>query len=73
MSDSLRAYGLCSLPGSSVHGILQAKMLEWVAMPSPGGSSLPRDRTYIYNSSCIAGRFFTPEAPGKPIYMIIYM
>ena len=35
----------CSLPGSSVHGILQARILEWFAMPSSGGSSPPRDRT----------------------------
>ena len=34
-----------SLPGSSVHGILQARILEWVAMPSSRGSSQPRDRT----------------------------
>ena len=33
----------CSLPDSSVHGILQASILEWVAMPSPRGSSQPRD------------------------------
>ena len=37
----------CSPPGSSVHGILQARMLEWVAMPSSKGSSQPRDRTNI--------------------------
>ena len=42
---------LCDLdhspPGSSVHGILQVRILEWVAMPSSRGSSLPRDRTCI--------------------------
>ena len=36
-----------SLPGSSVHGILQAKILEWVAMSSSRGSSQPRDRTHV--------------------------
>ena len=36
----------CSLPASSVHGILQARMLEWVAMPSSWGSSQPRDQTH---------------------------
>ena len=46
----------CSLPGSSVHGILQARILEWVAMPFSRGSSPPRDQTWV---SCIAGRFFT--------------
>ena len=46
----------CSPPGSSVHGILQARILEWVAMPSSGGSSQPRDQLQV---SRIAGRFFT--------------
>ena len=57
----------CSLPGSSVHGILQARILEWVAMPSPSRrSSWHRDQTYVFCGSCIAGRFFSPEPPGKP-------
>ena len=46
----------CSLPGSSVHGIFQARILERVAMPFSRGSSLPRDRPWV---SCIAVRFFT--------------
>ena len=46
----------CSPPGSSVHGILQARILEWVAMPSSRRSSQPRDLTQV---SHIAGRFFT--------------
>ena len=46
----------CSLPGSSVHGILQARILVWVAIPFSRGSSWPRDRTQV---SYIAGRFFT--------------
>ena len=45
-----------SLPGSYVHGILQARILEWVAMPSSRGSSLPRDRTHISYVSYIARR-----------------
>ena len=45
-----------SLPSSSVHGILQARILEWVAIPFFRGSSWPRDRTQV---SCIAGWFFT--------------
>ena len=56
----------CSLPGSSVHGILQTRILEWVAMPSSRGSSWPRDQTRISCSSSVAGRFFTNEPPGKP-------
>ena len=58
MSDSLD----CSPPGSSVHGILQARILEWVAVPSSQGSSRPRDRTHISYVSCI-GRWEAP--PGK--------
>ena len=46
----------CSLPGSSVHGILQARILEWVANPFSRGSSWPSNRTRV---SSIAGRFFT--------------
>ena len=46
----------CSPPGSSVHRILQARILEWAAMPSSRGSSQPRDGIYV---SHIAGRFFT--------------
>ena len=41
----------CGPQGSSVHGILQARILEWVAMPSSRGSSRPRDRTHV---SCIS-------------------
>ena len=37
----------CSLPGCSVHGILQARILEWIAMPSSRRSSQPRKRTHI--------------------------
>ena len=46
----------CSLTGSSVCGISQARMLEWVTMPSFRGCSQPRDQTQV---SWIAGRFFT--------------
>ena len=46
----------CNPPGSSVHGILQARVLEWVATPSSRGSSQLRDWTQV---SCITGRFFT--------------
>ena len=41
------------LPGLSVHGVLQARILEWVAMPSSRGSSRPRDRTRVSYISCI--------------------
>ena len=55
----------CSPPGSFVHGIHQARTLEWVAMPSSRGSSWPRDWICV---SCIAGRFFTTEPLGKPLH-----
>ena len=58
----------CSLPGSSVHGILHSSILEWGAIPFSRGSSQPRDQTQI---SCIASRFFTiwatREAPFFPL------
>ena len=57
----------CSLPRSSVHGISQARILEWVAISFSRGSSQPRDQTCI---SCIMGRFFTTEPPGKPCSII---
>ena len=47
-----------SPPDSSVHGILQARILERVAISSSRGSSQPRDQTCISHISCIAGRFF---------------
>ena len=54
------------LPGSSVHGNLQAWILEWVAMPSPWGYSQPGDQTVSPASiSCIAGGFFTSEPLGS--------
>ena len=51
-----------SRPGSSVCGILQSRILVWVAMPSSRGPYLPRDWTRV---SCIAGRL-SSELPGKP-------
>ena len=58
----------CGLPGSSVHGIFQAKILEWDAMPSSRGSSQPWDWTYI---SCVSCQYWQVDslslAPlGKP-------
>ena len=55
---------LCDLMDYTVHGILQVRILEWVAFPFSRGSSQPRDRT---QASSIAGRFFLPAEPqGKP-------
>ena len=55
MSDSATLW-TCSPPDSSVHRILQARILEWVAILFSKGSSQPRDRTQV---SCVAGRFLT--------------
>ena len=58
MSDS------CDPKDFTVHGILQARILEWVAFPFSRGSSQPRYRTQV---SCTAGGFFSPAEPqGKP-------
>ena len=53
----------CSPPGSSVHEIFQARILDWIAISFSRGFSQPRDGTHI---SCIGSRFFTTESPGKP-------
>ena len=58
VSDSLRPMD-CSLPGSSVHGIFQVRILEWVAISFSRRSSQSRDRTQV---SCIAGGFVTTWA-----------
>ena len=52
VSDSLQSMDY-SPPGSSVHRMLQARILEWVAISSSGGSSPPRDQTHISFISCI--------------------
>ena len=54
----------CSPPSPEVHGFLQARLLEWVAISFYRGSSQLRNQTRI---SCIALRFFNAEPPGKPV------
>ena len=56
----------CSPPGSSIHGILQARILEWVAISFSRGSSQPRDRTQV---SCTAGRTFNLRATREALGM----
>ena len=56
-----------SLPDSSVHGILQTRILEVVAMPSFRGSSWPRDQAHVSYVSCTARRSLPLVLPGKPI------
>ena len=58
----------CSPPGSSVHGISQTRILEWLAISSSRGSPWPRDWTHV---PCIAGGFFTTEPPGNAFFPII--
>ena len=65
MSNSLQPYGLYPIK-LLCHGILQTRILEWIAMPSSRGSSWPWDRTCVSCVSCIAGGLFTTEPPGKP-------
>ena len=59
----------CGPPGSSVYGIFQARILEWVAISFFRGSTWTRDQTHIF---CITGTFFTSELPGKPAWLLIY-
>ena len=57
----------CSLPGSSVHGIFQARVLEWVAISFSRGSSRPRDQTRV---SLIVGRCFYRLSQASPVYLV---
>ena len=59
VSNSLQPHGLYSPPGSSVHWILQTRILKWVAIPSSRGSSQPRVEPVSLMSPALAGRFFT--------------
>ena len=56
----------CSLPGSSVNGIFQGEILEWVARPSSGDFPNPGIEPASPESHALAGRFFTPKPSGKP-------
>ena len=71
MSNSLQPTD-CSPPGSSVCGIFQARILEWVAISFSRGSFLFRDQILV---SCLPGRFFITKPPGKPIllYICVYI
>ena len=60
----LQLYGLCP-PGSSIYGIFQVRILEWVDISSSRGSSWPRDRTHVFCVFCIASRFFTTKPQGS--------
>ena len=58
-------------PGSSVHGIVQARTLEWVTMPFSKGSSQPRDRIHVSYVSCIGRRVLDHSTAGKPSILYI--
>ena len=64
MSDSCDTTD-SSPPGSSVHGIFQARILDWIAISFSKGSSRPRNRSHV---SCISGRFFTDWVMGQCEY-----
>ena len=59
----------CSPPGSSVHGILQARILEWIVIPFSRGSSQPKDQTWVF---CPAGGFLTTGSLEKSLdYLLL--
>ena len=60
-----------SLPGSSVHGILQARILQRVAISSSRRPSRPRDWTQSPSFPALVGRFFTTKPPGKLGYPVL--
>ena len=66
--DSLRLHEsvIHSTPGPSVHGVLQARILEWVSIPSPRDLPDPGTEPVSPASPASAGGFFTTEPPGKP-------
>ena len=63
----------CSPPGFSVHGILQARILEWVAMPSSTGSSQPRDLTcHLLAAPALLVESLPLSYQGRPLGFILY-
>ena len=60
----------CSLPGSSAHGVLQARMLEWGACPPPGDLPNPGIKPASLTSPALAGGFFTTSATWEGRYTI---
>ena len=59
-----------TLCNSTVHGILQARILEGVAFPFSRGSSQPKDQTQVF---CISGRFFTSWATGEALRILVWV
>ena len=63
----------CSLPGSSIHGILQARILEWVAMPSSRGFPEPGTKPEFLMSPALTGGFFTASTTWDVWYIHVYV
>ena len=63
----------CSPPGSSIPDILQARILEWVAMASSRGSSSPRDQTHVSYVSCIGRWVLYHWLPGNPRPLLLLL
>ena len=61
----------CSPPGSSVHGILQARILEWVAISSYRGSAPPRDQTHISYVSCTGKQILYHQATWEAQFLLL--
>ena len=59
----------CSLPGSSVHRLSQASILERAVISFSRGSSRSRNQTHVSSSPTLAGGYFTTEPPGKPYHL----
>ena len=72
VSDFLGINGLCSPPGFSVHGILQARILEWIDVSFSRGSSLSRDQTHIFCISCISSRILYHRAAGEALIKYLW-
>ena len=62
-----------SLPGSSIHGILQARILEWVAMPSPGDPPDPGIELTSLTSPALAGGFFTTSSTWEAFFLFCFV
>ena len=63
----------CSPPGSSVYGILQVRILEWVAVPSSRESSPTRDSAHVSYVSCIGRQvLYHQHQPGSPVMYTVY-
>ena len=73
MNDSLQPHGLYSLPGFSVHGIFQARILEWIAIFFSRESSRPRDWTHVSGISCTGRRILYPWATWEDIHCCILL